>query len=210
MLTMLKGHPNMRSPFNRNFIEKVPQEKMQHVLLAAEAMIQHFDCVPVKGNRLYNIEFYAKTIQDVQRVLAAIGTPVNHSEFDRINNGYKLFKQGQNKNSFAFARINARNEFTVILPMAKNVKELDAFVERFNSKADTGILEQIDAFCLITSLHDFVTNPIKTQNEYMAFCQPAHEEHVATDTPIELNLEDVPTEEELMGISEEMESLMDI
>ena len=58
MLTMLKGSTSMRSPFNRNFIEKVPVQKMEHVLTAAELIVVALGQKMITNNRKYNIFFF--------------------------------------------------------------------------------------------------------------------------------------------------------
>lgn len=204
----------MRSPFNRNFIEKVPVQKMEHVLTAAELIVVALGQKMITNNRKYNIEFYADTVQDVQRVMHAFGINVTHSELDRSNNGYKLFKEGELRNSFAFARMNDAGHFTVVMPMAKNMKELDALTDRFNEKADTAILEQLDAFCLITSLRSFVNDPINTQAAFIAFnnkplsASPVYDAIPEEDAPFTeaFNL----SAEEMAQINDEVEEIMNM
>lgn len=215
MLTMLKGSTSMRSPFNRNFIEKVPVQKMEHVLTAAELIVVALGQTMITNNRKYNIEFYAATVQDVQRVMHAFGINVTHSELDRSNNGYKLFKEGELRNSFAFARINDAGNFTVVMPMAKNMKELDALTDRFNKKADTAILEQLDAFCLITSLRSFVNDPVGTHAAFVDFSQP--KAPVAPPVYDAVPEEDAPfaeafnlSPEEMAQINDEVEEIMNM
>lgn len=214
MLTMLKGSTSMRSPFNRNFIEKVPVQKMEHVLTAAELIVVALGQKMIANNRKYNIEFYAATVQDVQRVMNAFGITITHSELDRPNNGYKLFKEGELRNSFAFARINDAGNFTVVMPMAKSMKELDALTDRFNEKADTAILEQLDAFCLITPLKSFVNNPIDTQAAFIAFnnkpltAPPMYDAMPEEDVPFAEAFNLSP--EEMAQINDEVEEIMNM
>lgn len=214
MLTMLKGSTSMRSPFNRNFIEKVPVQKMEHVLTAAKLIVVALGQKMITNNRKYNIEFYAATVQDVQRVMNAFGITITHSELDRTNNGYKLFKEGELRNSFAFARINDAGNLTVVMPMAKNMKELDALTDRFNKKADTAILEQLNAFCLITPLKSFVNNPIDTQAAFIAFnnkpltAPPMYDAMPEEDEPLAETFNLSP--EEIAQINDEVEEIMNM